>query len=65
MIWILRSKDLKGVNIVIVNKLNFLKLWNRNLKNYILVIKGKCIIYVVWENRNEKYYYLCININKI
>lgn len=51
--------------IVIVNKLNFLKLWNRNLKNYILVIKGKCIIYVVWENRNEKYYYLCININKI
>lgn len=65
MIWILRSKDLKGVNIVIVNKLNFLKLWNRNLKNYILVIKGKCIICVVWENRNEKYYYLCININKI
>lgn len=51
--------------IVIVNKLNFLKLWNRNLKNYILVIKGKCIICVVWENRNEKYYYLCININKI
>lgn len=64
MIWILRSKDLKGVNIVIVNKLNFLKLWNRNLKNNILVIKGKCIICVVWENGNEKYY-LCININKI
>lgn len=62
MIWTPRSKDLKGVNTVIVNKSNSPKPWNRNLKNHILVTKGKCTTCAVRENGNEKHH-LCININ--